>query len=95
MYAIEHIPYNLTGKKMEVPVRRILSGVPPDLAVSRALMMEPEAIDWFVQFRDDNRPMLDGSRSEVESLQAIITACRIQPDPTFTSTCVCRRYPED
>ncbi len=60
MYAVAHIPYNLTGKKMEVPVRRILSGVPPDLAASRALMLEPEAIDWFVQFRSDNREMLDG-----------------------------------
>ncbi|HEY1075869.1 MAG TPA: acetoacetate--CoA ligase [Fontimonas sp.] len=60
MYAVTHIPYNLTGKKMEVPVRRILAGVRPDLAASRALMLEPEAIDWFVQFRRDNREMLDG-----------------------------------
>ncbi len=60
MYAVEHIPYNLTGKKMEVPVRRILSGVPPDHAASRALMLEPTAIDWFVQFRQANREMLDG-----------------------------------
>jgi len=60
MYAVDAIPYTLTGKKMEVPVRRLLMGESPDLAVSREATIDPAAIDWFVQFRADNREMLDG-----------------------------------
>ena len=44
------IPYTLTGKKMEIPVRRILAGTPPEKAASREAMMQPEALDWYVEF---------------------------------------------
>jgi acetoacetyl-CoA synthetase len=50
MYAVEQIPYTLTGKKMEVPVRKILMGWPPEKAASRDAMMSPESIDWYVAF---------------------------------------------
>jgi acetoacetyl-CoA synthetase len=50
MYALEAIPYTLTGKKMEVPVRRILTGQPPASVVSRDAMLNPESIDYFVRF---------------------------------------------
>src|SRR6185369_16290113 len=33
---VKGIPYTLTGKKMEVPVRRILMGVPVEKAANRA-----------------------------------------------------------
>ncbi len=48
--AVGAIPYTLTGKKMEVPVRRILAGMPPERAASREAMMDPTALDWYVQF---------------------------------------------
>ena len=41
------IPVTRTGKKMEVPVRRILQGVPPDEAANRASMAVPGALDFF------------------------------------------------
>jgi acetoacetyl-CoA synthetase len=44
------VPYTLTGKKMEIPVRRILAGTPPEKAASREAMMDPAALDWFVEF---------------------------------------------
>lgn len=50
IYAVEQIPYTLTGKKMEVPVRKILMGVSLVKAASRDAMMNPEAIDWFLHF---------------------------------------------
>jgi acetoacetyl-CoA synthetase len=50
IYAIAAIPYTLTGKKMEVPVRKILMGWPLDKAASRDAMQNPEAIDYFVRF---------------------------------------------
>lgn len=42
------IPYTLTGKKMEIPIRRILSGVPPEKAASRDAMRDPMALDYFI-----------------------------------------------
>ncbi len=50
IHAVAAIPYTLTGKKMEIPVRRILAGTPPEKAASRDAMMQPSALDWYVQF---------------------------------------------
>jgi acetoacetyl-CoA synthetase len=50
IHAVGAIPYTLTGKKMEIPVRRILAGTPPEQAASREAMMQPEALDWYVTF---------------------------------------------
>lgn len=50
---VEAIPYTLSGKKMEVPVRRILMGWPLAKVASRDAMMNPDAIDWFVRFAEE------------------------------------------
>ncbi|MDO9125813.1 MAG: acetoacetate--CoA ligase, partial [Parvibaculum sp.] len=50
IYGIDAVPYTLTGKKMEVPVRKILLGVPVDKAASRDAMANPSAIDYFRDF---------------------------------------------
>jgi acetoacetyl-CoA synthetase len=55
MYAIEAIPYTLTGKKMEVPIRKILMGWPLEKAASRDAMQNPEAIDYFVKFAEESK----------------------------------------
>ena len=49
-YVVADVPYTLTGKKMEVPVRKILMGWPVDKAVSRDAMANPESIDFFIEF---------------------------------------------
>jgi len=54
VYAVEAIPYTLTGKKMEVPVRKILMGWPLEKAASRDAMMNPVAIDYFVRFAQES-----------------------------------------
>ena len=54
MYQVEAIPYTLTGKKMEIPVRKILMGWALDKAASRDAMMSPDAIDWFVRFAQES-----------------------------------------
>lgn len=54
LYAVEAIPYTLTGKKMEIPVRKILMGQPTEKAASRDAMMNPSAIDWFVRFAEES-----------------------------------------
>lgn len=50
IYAVEAVPYTLTGKKLEVPVRKILLGADPETAASRDAMANPAALDWFVAF---------------------------------------------
>ncbi|MGH1368154.1 MAG: acetoacetate--CoA ligase [Maritimibacter sp.] len=44
------IPTTLTGKKMEVPVRKLLLGQSVDKVASRDAMKNPESIDWFAEF---------------------------------------------
>ena len=44
------IPVTLTSKKMEVPVRKLLLGLPLDEVASRDAARNPEALDWFVNF---------------------------------------------
>jgi len=53
-YAVEAILYTLTGKKMEVPVRKILMGAPPEKAASRDAMANPESIDYFIRFAQES-----------------------------------------
>jgi acetoacetyl-CoA synthetase len=50
IYQVPSIPSTLTGKKMEVPVRRLLMGVPVDKAVNRNAMADPQALDFFVAY---------------------------------------------
>jgi acetoacetyl-CoA synthetase len=52
IYEIDAVPYTLTGKKMEVPVRKILLGVALEKAASRDAMANPAAIDYFVRFAE-------------------------------------------
>ncbi len=44
------IPVTLTGKKMEVPVRKILRGTPPEQAANRHAMANPGSLDFFVRY---------------------------------------------
>jgi acetoacetyl-CoA synthetase len=50
IHQVPAIPYTLTGKKMEIPVRHILEGAPPEVAASPDAMADPGAMDWFVGF---------------------------------------------
>jgi acetoacetyl-CoA synthetase len=49
IYQLDTIPYTRTGKKMEVPVKRILMGMPLNRAVDPAMLAEPGALDFFVR----------------------------------------------
>ncbi len=50
IYQVSAIPFTLTGKKMEVPVRKILMGVPPERAANRDAVANPQALDYFVAY---------------------------------------------
>ncbi len=50
IHEVPGIPLTLTGKKMEVPVRRILMGVPPERAANRDAVANPQALDYFTRY---------------------------------------------
>jgi acetoacetyl-CoA synthetase len=47
---VPEIPVTLTGKKLEVPVRKILRGVPADEAANRNAMANPGSLDFFTHY---------------------------------------------
>jgi acetoacetyl-CoA synthetase len=51
IFRIGEVPRTLSGKVLEVPVKRILGGTPPDEAASRDSLANPDALDYFVELR--------------------------------------------
>ena len=49
---VEAVPYTLSGKKMEVPVRKILLGQPPDASINKGAMRNPESIQYFIDLAE-------------------------------------------
>lgn len=47
--AVPSIPYTLSGKKTEMPVKRILMGAHPDQVISRDTLRDPSALDAFIR----------------------------------------------
>jgi acetoacetyl-CoA synthetase len=56
--AVPDIPVTLTGKKMEVPVRKLMLGVPLAQAASRDAARNPAALDWFAAFAANRAQVL-------------------------------------
>jgi acetoacetyl-CoA synthetase len=50
IYAIPDVPRTLNAKKLEVPVKKILTGIPLEKAVNVDSMSNPESINFFVEF---------------------------------------------
>jgi len=42
------VPYTLSGKKLEVPVKRLLLGHPPEGLINRDAMANPDSFEWYV-----------------------------------------------
>ena len=47
IHGVPGIPRTLSGKKLEVPVKRILTGTPTDVAASRGALANPDSLDAF------------------------------------------------
>jgi acetoacetyl-CoA synthetase len=52
---VPEVPRTLSGKKLEVPVKKILMGTPAETAASRDSLANPEALDNFVRLGDELR----------------------------------------
>ncbi|MDQ0341029.1 acetoacetyl-CoA synthetase [Caldalkalibacillus uzonensis] len=51
IYAIEQVPRTLNGKKLEVPVKRIIMGGAVEQVVSKDALQNPASLDYFIQWR--------------------------------------------
>ena len=49
VFQIAEVPRTLSGKVLEVPVKRILMGDPPEKAASRDSLANPAALDYFTE----------------------------------------------
>jgi acetoacetyl-CoA synthetase len=50
IHQVDAIPYTLNGKKMEVPVRRILMGMPVEKAANRFAAANAETLEYFARY---------------------------------------------
>ena len=49
IYSVPEIPRTLNAKKLEVPVKKILSGIPPEKALNVDSMSNPKSINYFLK----------------------------------------------
>ena len=49
VYQVAEVPRTLSGKVLEVPVKRILTGTSPDEAASRDSLANPASLDYVVE----------------------------------------------
>ncbi|MNL25334.1 Acetyl-coenzyme A synthetase [compost metagenome] len=47
--AVPMIPYTLSGKKLEIPVKKIMMGTPLEKAVSVAVLKDPKSLDFWLK----------------------------------------------
>ncbi len=48
IYQVPEIPHTLNGKKLEVPIKRILMGAVPEKVVTREAMSNPDSLTPFI-----------------------------------------------
>ena len=49
VYVIDEVPYTLTGKKMEVPIKKLLLGVAAEKALNKGAIANPLAMNYFME----------------------------------------------
>jgi acetoacetyl-CoA synthetase len=48
--AVPEIPKTLTGKKLELPIKKLLLGQPLEKVLKRDAMANPSSLEWFIKF---------------------------------------------
>ncbi|HQR97345.1 MULTISPECIES: acetoacetate--CoA ligase [unclassified Polaromonas] len=52
IFQVPEIPRTLSGKKQELPIKKLLLGQPIDKVVNRDAMANPGCLDWYVAFAE-------------------------------------------
>ena len=59
IFTISQIPYTISGKKMEIPLKKILLGQNVNDVISKGAMRNPECIDDYLVIRNQYLKSLD------------------------------------
>ncbi len=93
VYAVPSIPRTHSGKKLEVPVKRILTGSPAASVESEGSLADPGALEPFVEIgahRPEAWPAPGGGRRSQPAGQASDFVSRYWSNPTIP---FCRPMP--
>ena len=55
IFQVPEIPRTLSGKKQELPIKKLLLGQPIDKVVDKEAMANPAALAWYVEFADQRK----------------------------------------
>jgi len=61
---IEAVPRTLSGKKLEVPIKKLLLGGAADKVVNRDSMANPESFDFFIAYSKKYVNRMNNERSQ-------------------------------
>ncbi|MCP4616295.1 MAG: acetoacetate--CoA ligase [Bradyrhizobium sp.] len=53
IFAVAEIPRTLSGKKQELPVKKLLLGHPVEKVINKDAMANPDCLDWYLTFAQD------------------------------------------
>lgn len=55
IYVVKDIPYTLSGKKLELPIKKLFSGQPVSKVVSKDVLRNPDSLIEFMQLFESQR----------------------------------------
>jgi acetoacetyl-CoA synthetase len=61
IYAVPEVPRTLSGKKQELPIKKLLLGQPLDKVLNRDAMANPGCLDWYVALAQQRLAARDGA----------------------------------
>jgi acetoacetyl-CoA synthetase len=50
VFQVAEIPRTLSGKKQELPIKKLLLGQPLEKVINKEAMANPVCLDWYVDF---------------------------------------------
>jgi acetoacetyl-CoA synthetase len=50
IFAVSEVPRTLSGKKQELPIKKLLLGHPVEKVINKDAMSNPGCLDWYVAF---------------------------------------------
>jgi acetoacetyl-CoA synthetase len=58
IFQVAEIPRTLSGKKQELPIKKLLLGQPVDKVINKEAMANPGCLDWYVAFASERVPAI-------------------------------------
>jgi acetoacetyl-CoA synthetase len=61
IFAVAEVPRTLSGKKQELPIKKLLLGQPVDEVINRDAMANPGCLDWYLAFAQRHLAKIAGA----------------------------------